>query len=410
MNRYLTVTSRLKRHAQLAGDVSRMAAWFATHGRTAIRDGSGPIRRFEHEFAEMTTTRFALSMNSGTAALHSAYFAVGVGPGTEVIVPAYTWHASATPVLQCGAVPVFCDIDPATLTIDVDAIASLITERTRAICAVHVWGNPCEMDRIVALARDRGVSVVEDCSHAHGARYAGRPVGSWGDVGCFSLHASKPVAGGEAGIAVTSDATIYDRMLLLGHVARSHNGQAASTFDVGFADLGVKYQPHPFAIYLARADLGRLDETNTRRAALWAEICDVLQDSPLRPITTFPQGQRGGYYRFVVEHLQPSSATTDDIACVAASRGVPVEVEPYGRNLLHKAPVFSTLDRSALGGGCYDPTRPWSENVSTRTLPVCEDLCGRLLAFERHTALTGRSFIRRSAKRLRRVAEEHCAA
>lgn len=197
VNRYLTASARGRRHARLLGDVARMTGWFATHGRTAIGDGSGVIEKFEHEFAELSGTKFALAMNSGTAALHSAYFALGVGPGTEVIVPAYTWHASATPVLQCGAVPVFCDIDPRTLTIDADAIAPLITERTRGICAVHIWGNPCEMDRITALANERGVSVVEDCSHAHGARYGGRPVGSWGDIGCFSLHASKPVAAGE---------------------------------------------------------------------------------------------------------------------------------------------------------------------------------------------------------------------
>ena len=363
MNRYLKISSRLKRHAQLLGDVGRMSGWFATHGRTAIGDGSGVIKKFEREFAEVTASRFALATNSGTAALHSAYFALGVGPGTEVIVPAYTWHASATPVLQCGAVPVFCDIEPTTLTIDADAIVPLITERTRAICAVHIWGNPCEMDRIVTLANERGVSVVEDCSHAHGAQYGGRPVGSWGDVGCFSLHASKPVAGGEAGVAVTSDATLYDRMLVLGHVGRSHNGQVADTFDLGVADLGLKYQPHPFAIYLAGADLRRLDETNRRRAVLWGVISDALQGSCLRPITTFPQGRRGGYYRFIVEHLRPSKVTTEEIARLAASRGVPIEVDPYGQNLLHQAPVFSRLDRTMLGGGCYDTTRPWTENL-----------------------------------------------
>ena len=385
-----------------------MTGWFATHGRTAIGDGSGVIEKFEHEFAKVSATRFALAMNSGTATLHSAYFALGVGPGTEVIIPAYTWHASATPVLQCGAVPVFCDIDPATLTIDAEAIAPLITERTRAICAVHIFGNPCQMDRIVALANERGVSVVEDCSHAHGAQYGGRPVGTWGDVGCFSLHASKPVAGGEAGVAVTSDATLYDRMLLLGHVGRSHSRQVAGTFDIGLADLGVKYQAHPFAIHLARADLRRLDETNARRATRWTEICDVLQGSCLRPITTFPQSRRGGYYRFIVEHLQPSKVTTAQLARLAAARGVPIELEPYGQNLLHQAPLFSTLDRTTLGGGCYDATRPWEENLSTSTLPVCEELCGRLLAFDRHTVRADRWLLRRSAERLRRLADELC--
>lgn len=207
---------------------------------------------------------------------------------------------------------------------------------------------------------------------------------------------------------MTNDATLYDRMLLLGHVGRSHNGQIADTFDLGVADLGVKYQPHPFAIYLARADLRRLDETNARRAALWDEICDILQGSCLRPIATFPQGHRGGYYRFIVEHLRPSKVTTKEIARFAASRGVPIELDPYGQNLLHQAPVFVRLDRTMLGGGCYDATRSWKENSSTSSLPVCEDVCGRLLAFHRYTTLADRRLLRRSAQRLRVLTDELC--
>src|ERR1700758_4443148 len=102
-------SARARRHARLLSDVSRMTGWFATHGRTSISDGSGIVGDFERRFAALTRTNFALAMNSGTAALHSAYFAVGVGPGAEVIVPTYTWHSTATAVLQCGAVPVFCD-------------------------------------------------------------------------------------------------------------------------------------------------------------------------------------------------------------------------------------------------------------------------------------------------------------
>src|SRR5690348_5567892 len=134
-----TTYARGRRHAQLLVDVSRMTGWFATHGRTSISDGSGIVADFEQKFAAMTGSSFALAMNSGTAALHSAYFAVGVGPGTEVIVPTYTWHSTATAVLQCGAVPVFCDIDPRTLTLDPEDVARRISQRTKAICAVHVW-------------------------------------------------------------------------------------------------------------------------------------------------------------------------------------------------------------------------------------------------------------------------------
>lgn len=262
MNRRFSALTRARRHRRLLVDVARLGGWFATHGQTSISDGSGLIGRFEREFAAATGSSFALAVTNGTAALHSAYFAVGVGPGTEVLVPAYTWHATATPVLQCGAVPVFCDIDPLTLTIDVEDLTRRITPRTRAVCAVHMWGSPAEMDRIVEVARRNNLAVIEDCSHAHGARYDGRPVGSWGDVGCFSLHASKPVAAGEAGIAVTDDPVLFDRMLLLGHPGRLAGSQAAETFAPSVADLGVKYRPHAFAVHLGRSSLKRLDREN----------------------------------------------------------------------------------------------------------------------------------------------------
>ncbi|HEY3245261.1 MAG TPA: aminotransferase class I/II-fold pyridoxal phosphate-dependent enzyme, partial [Phycisphaerae bacterium] len=219
--------ARVTKAVQMTGDVLGMLPRIA-RGKTTIGDGSGIIRKFENAFRQLTGADYALAMNNGTATLHSAYFAVGVGPGSEVIVPSYTWHASVTPVLQCGATPVFADMDPRTLTIDPDDVERKITQRTRAICVVHVWGNPAEMDRIMALADRHNLAVVEDCSHAHGAVYKGKSVGTWGAVGCFSLNASKAVDGGEGGVAITDDPRIFDHMLILGHFGRIHKGQAAA--------------------------------------------------------------------------------------------------------------------------------------------------------------------------------------
>src|SRR5256714_11413660 len=147
--------------------------------------GEGPIADLEPSFAAMGERRHGLSMNGGTAALHSAYFAAGVQPGTEVIVPAYTFFASAAPILQCGGTPVFCDVDEQTLTADPEDVERRITSRTRAICVVHMWGNPAALDRLVEIARRNDVALIEDCSHAHGATYHNRPVGGWGGIGCF---------------------------------------------------------------------------------------------------------------------------------------------------------------------------------------------------------------------------------
>jgi perosamine synthetase len=148
---YPDIRMRVESGLRLSGDLMKVLQ-FTAFGVSTITDGSGIIRKFETAFRRLTGSSFALAMVNGTATLHSAYFAVGVGPGTEVIVPSYTWHATATPVLQCGATPVFCDIDPQTLTADPDDIERRITKRTKAISVVHVWGNPAEMDRIMDIA------------------------------------------------------------------------------------------------------------------------------------------------------------------------------------------------------------------------------------------------------------------
>src|SRR5262249_3707933 len=144
---------------------------------STLAKGDGPIAEFERRFAQLTGTSWALAMNSGTAALHSAFFAVGVKPGTEAIVPGYTFVASAAPVLQGGGRPVSYDTDTPTPLADPDDVERRITPRTRAICVVHLRGTPAPMDRFVDIARRRRVALVEDCSHAHGARYRDRSVG-----------------------------------------------------------------------------------------------------------------------------------------------------------------------------------------------------------------------------------------
>ncbi|MBC8228775.1 aminotransferase class I/II-fold pyridoxal phosphate-dependent enzyme, partial [bacterium] len=151
--------------------------------------GGGVMAEFEKEFAEFMGAKYCLSQNSGTSTLHSAYFAAGVGPGDEVIVPSYTWHATVTPVLHTNGIPVFCEIDPHSLTVDPDDLKKRITPRTKAVAVVHVFGYVANMDAIMEVANEHDLIVVEDCSHAHGAEWDGRKVGTIGHIGCFSLQA-----------------------------------------------------------------------------------------------------------------------------------------------------------------------------------------------------------------------------
>jgi dTDP-4-amino-4,6-dideoxygalactose transaminase len=393
-------------------DVLRILACARRDVSTSAK-GDGPIAEFERWFSQLTGAEYALAMNSGTAALHSAFFAVGVKPGTEVIVPGYTFFATAAPILQCGGKPVFCDIDPRTLLADPDDVVRRITPRTRAICVVHLWGNPAPLDRFVAIARRHGLALIEDCSHAHGARYRDRPVGSWGDVGCFSLQGPKAVSGGEAGIAVTNDAVLFDRMLVLGHYGRLKHGQAGNTFDTDYVSLGVKYRPHLYAILLALGSLSRLEELNRRRQRRYDILCAELADCPaIQPIHTTPAGDRGGFLEFILRYAPEHAGGWNGRAFVHAARaeGVPIEVERYARigdrgRMLHESPIFTSLDLGRLGG-CLDGGRP-SGPVTYPDLPVIRGLADRLFSLPALTSVPER-FVRECANALRKVVR--CAA
>ena len=219
----------------------------------------GVLGALESEFAAFIGRRYGLAVCNGTSSLHSAYVAAGVGPGTEVIVPAYTWHATVTPILHASATPVFAEIDRRTLCLDPDDVERRITPRTRAICVVQVWGNVPDMERFRAIADRHRLVLIEDASHAHGASFRGRKVGAFGDLACFSMQGGKAVSGGELGMIVTDNPEYFDRMLLLGHFGRIEGGQAGPTFPgIGDMSLGAKYRAHPYAVAIARCHLKRL--------------------------------------------------------------------------------------------------------------------------------------------------------
>lgn len=373
--------------------------------------GEGPIAEFERQFAQLTGSHYALAMNSGTAALHSAYFALGVKPGTEVIVPGYTFFATAAPILQCGGRPVFCDVNPETLVADPDDVERRITPRTRAICVVHLWGNPAPMDRFVEIARRHNLGLIEDCSHAHGALYRNRAVGSWGNIGCFSLQGPKAVSAGEGGIAVTDDPVLFDRMLALGHYGRLKAGQANNTFDTDFLSLGVKYRPHLYGIHLATASLSRLPELNRRRQRNYDILCEELAGcEAVQPIKTTPEAVRGGFLEFIVRYTPEKAGNwkSTEFIKAAQAEGVPVSKERYAqlgksKRMLSETPIFTSLDGAELGG-YLEASRAPQDSPASPELPVIKNLSGRLLTLPPFTKVPER-FVRECAAALRKVAE-----
>jgi len=175
------------------------------------------VLRFEQDFAKYMGTRFALGVTSGTAALDCAVAGLGIGPGDEVIVPAYTWWSDYTCVVHAGALPVFADIDR-TFNLDPADFQRKITARTKAVIAVHLLGGPCDMDPIMETAHKRGLAVLEDCAQCVGGSYRGKKLGSIGDVGIYSFQINKMITSGEGGAVVTNDPVIYERVARFHHM------------------------------------------------------------------------------------------------------------------------------------------------------------------------------------------------
>jgi 8-amino-3,8-dideoxy-alpha-D-manno-octulosonate transaminase len=197
--------------------------------------GPSKVAELEKEFATKKGVQFAQAVTSGTAALICSLQGIGVGPGDEVIIPAYTWIATASAVLALGAVPIMAEVDE-TLLLDPEDFARKITPYTKAVIPVHMRGAPCRMDEILAVARQHGIKVVEDCAQANGATYKGREVGSMGDAGAYSLQFNKIITAGEGGMVTTNDRQVWERVTMFHDVAAAQREKlnVPATFGVNF--------------------------------------------------------------------------------------------------------------------------------------------------------------------------------
>ena len=178
------------------------------------------VWKFQEEFAKFQGSKHCIAVFNGTVAIEVPLLALGVGLGDEVIVSDYTFVASASAVVATNAVPIFCDIDPDTLVMDVNKVEDLITDRTKAIIPVHLAGNPVEMDKLMEIANKYNLKVVEDCSHAHGSIYKGKLMGNWGHAGTFSFQASKVLTAGEGGAIITNDDKLADLIYTISDCGR----------------------------------------------------------------------------------------------------------------------------------------------------------------------------------------------
>jgi perosamine synthetase len=232
--------------------------------------------RFEHAFAEYIGVPHAIALPSCTSAIHLSLLALGIGPGDEVIVPDCTWIASAAPIRYVGATPVFADIDVDDWTLTAQTLEACITERTRAVILVDLYGSmPTALDALLHVAEKHGIPVVEDAAEALGSRWNGRPAGSFGRTGVFSFHGSKTVTTGEGGMLVTADEALWRRVLVL----RDHGRLPGDTMFRN-AEVAWKYKMSSMQAALGLAQVERVEELVQRKRSLFARYRQGLAEVP----------------------------------------------------------------------------------------------------------------------------------
>lgn len=316
------------------------------------------VSQFEKAFASYLGVQAAVATSSGTTALQVALEAVGIGPGDAVVTTPFTFVATSNAILHAGARAVFADVDPRTYNLDPGAVAEAVRrERARAILCVHLYGLPCDMDALARVAEDEAVLLIEDCAQAHGARYHGRPVGTFGRVGIFSFYPSKNMTTGEGGMLVTNDLSLAERSRLLVNVGQ--NGSSDYVYEV----IGYNYRMTDIAGALGIAQLQRLDERNAIRRRTAARLTAGLMglDWLLPPIE--PPGVQHVYNQYTVRILADRSQFVEHLR----AHGVGSRI--YYPSLVPQSPAYRRLGY----GGSY---------------PAAEVLAAQVVSLPVHPALS----------------------
>ena len=260
--------------------------------------GGTETEKFEKAFAEYQHCKYGVTMVNGSLTLRNALLACSIDAGSGVIVPPYTFLATATSVIEANCVPVFADIDPDTYCIDPKQIEKLITSRTKAIIPVHLGGHPAEMDKIMKIARKHDLYVIEDCAHAHGAEYKGRRVGSIGDIGSFSFQSSKNLCSGEGGAIVSNNKELADKCWSIHNCGRIRVGGWYQ-----HENLGSNYRLSQFQAAILNEQLKKLDVETEKRQQNAAYLDKQLSQIPgIRPQARKKEATRMAYHLYLFRY------------------------------------------------------------------------------------------------------------
>lgn len=297
------------------------------------------IVRFEKAFAAHLGVRHAIATSSCTGALHMGLSALGIGPGDEVIMADTNWIATAAPIVHLGAKPVFVDVREDSWCIDPDKAHVAVTSRTKAIIAVHLYGNACEMDELLALGREHGIPVVEDAAEAIGTVYHGRKAGSLGVFGGFSFHGTKTLTTGEGGMFVTNDTDLYERVLTL-----SNHGRKPSQKRQFWPEMvGFKYKISNVQAAIGLAQLERVEELISRKREILAHYRSKFSDIGFIAMNPEPKGIINGAWMPTIILAQDAPCTIEDVAAQFHKANIDARVFFHP---LSSLPMFNNVDNA----------------------------------------------------------------
>jgi len=344
---------------------------------TLLREGrlsdwyGGPIaREFERLFADYHGAVGAVAVNSGTSALHAAYVAAGIEEGDEVIVPSACYVSAVSACVQERAVPIICDVDPATLTADPDSVAECISDRTRLIVPVHLYGTATDMDPILSLSAENGLGVIEDCGQSHGGRYQGKLLGSLGDLACFSFAPRKHICTGQGGMVISRHTSIIAEVRKLVNKGKGEGWLA-------YERLGFSYAMPDLEALIGLDGLENLEEEVERRQRAVDIFRDVLSDTPLR-FVTIREGDRSAFFKLAIQIPAEHAGQREFIVTALEAENVsarpphpPAGTIPWVRQYIlecgaHFGTRKSKTGRTDYWTGCC----PTAEAVLARTFEV----------------------------------------
>jgi len=336
-----------------------------------IQSADGTVPTFEKDFARLMGSRFCVATGSGTQALHTCVEALGISAGDEVITSPYTDPGTLQAILSTRALPLLADIDPESYQLDPDAVEKKITENTKAIMPVHMMGQPCHLERIMAIGRKHNLTVIEDACQAHLGEYQGKKLGSIAPLGCFSFQTSKTIACGEGGAIIGDDEGLMDKCYTIHNHGTNRQGRTET--------IGPKYRMNEFEAAVLLAQLEGAKERFFRRNKNAAYLTSRLKGCPgVVPQKLYPGTESGSFYLYTMSYRKEAFNNVDRARFLKAVEAEGVSLSPYIERGLHREPWVSNVIKTKAYEKTFSPAR-LRQYHDEMSCPNCDRVCEEMV-------------------------------